>query len=171
MSRSSAPDIDGWIAQAKQLQADIERSKETANSVVREAELAREIQSQVNDASSKIALLQGELAFNEALVDTLQDVGRATERLDSAQDAVAHKKTVLALEALEDTNATIARLKDVGNTRVMGLLYERAGAVRASLEEDTMRRWDALVVVNRTDRQVTINGETQGRRDITFQPT
>ncbi|KAG9901669.1 hypothetical protein KCU94_g7814, partial [Aureobasidium melanogenum] len=41
LSKDIAPDVDGWIAQAKKLQADIEQSKATARDIVAQAEAGK----------------------------------------------------------------------------------------------------------------------------------
>ncbi|KAK4697980.1 protein transport protein DSL1/ZW10, partial [Lecanoromycetidae sp. Uapishka_2] len=50
-SRNSAPDVDGWISQAKQLRDDIDKSRQIAREIVEQAQHGEVLEEQVNDAA------------------------------------------------------------------------------------------------------------------------
>ena len=57
LSGKTAPDIDTWISRAKELQVDIQRSRDTARQIVAEAEAGKEFKAKVLDSGNKVALL------------------------------------------------------------------------------------------------------------------
>ncbi|KAK5240778.1 ribosome biogenesis protein ytm1, partial [Cryomyces antarcticus] len=144
LSREVAPDVDGWIAQAKQLQADIARSTAIAQEIVRQADVGKNLQAHVDDASSKADLLENELAFNETLSTTLAHVQDIYALLEGAQDA-AVGRTLQAVEKLEAADIAIAHLGEFENTRAVGLLRNHASELKAAIIEDANECWNALV--------------------------
>ncbi|KAK5167266.1 hypothetical protein LTR04_000036 [Oleoguttula sp. CCFEE 6159] len=158
LSREVAPDVDGWIAQAKQLQADIARSTAIAQEIVRQADVGKNLQAHVDDASSKADLLENELAFNETLSTTLAHVQDIYALLEGAQDA-AVGRTLQAVEKLEAADIAIAHLGEFENTRAVGLLRNHASELKAAIIEDANESWNALVYVNPSARHITIKDE------------
>ncbi|KAF1984495.1 hypothetical protein K402DRAFT_447537 [Aulographum hederae CBS 113979] len=161
LSRGAAPDIDGWIVQAKQLQADIQRSRVTANEIVRQAQSGEELRAQVDDAESKVALLQGEMAFNESLTATLEHMRTVSSILDTAQEAAVEDQIILALERLAEADKAMRCLDAFEESRFAGILQDRASQFRSALEEIVIECWNAIVKVDPTDHKITIKGETQ----------
>ena len=167
LSRQAAPDIDGWIAQAKQLQADIERSKATAREIVEQAEAGRTLHSKIEDASNQVALLEKELAFNGTLSNTLADIKTASDIVDSAKDASIAQEILVALDGLEEVDKILASNRARSNTKVHGLLQSRIKSVRDDLIEETMSRWHALVRFNDNHSRITIQSTI--KRECDFQ--
>ncbi|EKG14672.1 RZZ complex subunit Zw10 [Macrophomina phaseolina MS6] len=159
LSRDAAPDIDGWIAQAKQLQADIERSRATAHDIVQQAEAGKSLHSHVQDASSKVALLRNELAFNDTLTATVERIKQASDLLDKAQDAAAKHSIIEALDNLKRADDYIIHLGPFRDTRMAGVLHKRANQLREVLAENALGAWSLLLVVDTAEKRVTINKE------------
>lgn len=157
LSRDAAPDIDGWIAQAKQLQADIERSRATAHDIVQQAEAGRSLQAHVEDASSKAALLKSELAFNDTLTATVERIKQASDLLDKAQDASVRHSIIEALDSMKQADNLIVHLGPFRDTRVAGVLHKRANQLREALAENAIGAWNLLLVVDVVHKRVTIH--------------
>jgi centromere/kinetochore protein ZW10 len=156
LSSQSAPDIDGWITQAKQLQADIERSKATAREIVQEAEAGKTLKAHVVDASSKVELLRKELDFNVTLADTLEQLQIISGLLDSAQNAASEGSLSQSLEKLGNAHKIIGQLDSYENTRFAGLVQRRASQLKESLVAKVQSFWQSMVVLNHAHREITI---------------
>ncbi|KAJ9645135.1 ribosome biogenesis protein ytm1 [Coniosporium tulheliwenetii] len=161
ISRDAAPDVDGWIAQAKQLQADIERSRATAHDIVQQAEAGKALRASADDASSKVTLLEKELQFNETLSATLERIRSISGILDNVQDAAVNEQMPQALEQLDKARDILAHLGPFKTTRVVDLLQERAAQMTAAIVEVVTECWNALLAVDTAVRQVTIKDEVQ----------
>ncbi|KAL9063892.1 MAG: hypothetical protein Q9157_008043 [Trypethelium eluteriae] len=170
LSREAAPDIDGWIAQAKQLQADIERSKATAREIVQQAEAGKALQSNIDDASSKVGLLQNELAFNGTLSETLVRIKDTKRLLDEAQGAAVARDVITAINKLENVDQSTVGKGSLGSARVSGLLQNRVKSLRNDLIEETLRRWNMLITFDYSRSRVVICNkiEQEGSRSISI---
>ncbi|KAF4536706.1 RZZ complex subunit Zw10 [Lasiodiplodia theobromae] len=159
LSRAAAPDVDSWIAQAKQLQADIERSRATAHDIVQQAEAANTLHAGVHDASGKAALLKNELAFNDTLTATLERIKQASLLLDGAQNAALEQDILGALQKVHQVDDYILHLGPFRDTRVAGVLQKRANQLRDALAETANRAWGLLLAADIPARSVTVNDQ------------
>jgi centromere/kinetochore protein ZW10 len=162
LSRQSAPDIDGWITQAKQLQVDIERSKATAREIVQGAEAGKTLDAHVKDASSKVDLLRKELDFNVTLAGTLEQLQIISGLLDGAQNAASEGELSDSLEKLGNARKVIDQLDSFENTRFAGLVQRRATQLRDILVGRVQEYWHGMVKFTPAERNVTIHGELKG---------
>jgi centromere/kinetochore protein ZW10 len=149
------------MAQARKLQADIQRSQETAKEIVQQAELGKEKTAQVQDAATKVSFLHSEIAYNESLVQVVEQLKDISSLLESAQDAAVHSHTLHALERLEDADGAFKRLGPFENTRVVGLLKAKSGQLRSAIVENVTETWHSLLLVNTAERTVTLKGEVE----------
>ena len=165
VSREAASDVDGWITQARKLQADIKRSQETAKEIVQQAEVSKERTLAVQDAASKVSLLHTEIAYNESLARVVEQLKDISTLLESAQDAAVHKHILHALERLEDAEGAFKSLGPFENTRAVGLLKTKADQLKSAIVENITELWNSLVVVNAVDRKVTLRNEVEGETE------
>ncbi|KAF1954011.1 WD40 repeat-like protein [Byssothecium circinans] len=156
ISRDASSDVDGWIAQARKLQDGIKRSQETAQEIVNQAESGKEKTERVQDAASKVSFLHSEIAYNESLVRVVEQLQDISILLESVQDAAVHSHIIHALERLEDADAAFKRLGPFENARVVGLLKTKADELRTAIVENVTEFWSGLIVVNITDRKITL---------------
>ena len=156
LSRSAAPDIDTWITRARELQADIIRSRDTAREIVREAEEHQKLRADVEDKRNKVELLWKEVAFNETLTGTLDHVGYANSLLQRAQEEAVIGNVEKALSRLEDAEASIAGLEGVKESRAVAVLQQRAEQLREGLIESATECWNALIQVDIENKRVWI---------------
>ncbi|CAI6341570.1 unnamed protein product [Periconia digitata] len=159
ISREAASDVDGWIAQARQLQSDIQRSQETAQEIIKQAESGKEKTAHVQDAVSKVGFLHSEIAYNESLVNVVEQLKDISTLLESAQEAAVNSHIIHALERLEDAGAAFKRLGPFENARVAGLLKTRSSELRTAIAETVTEAWNGLVIVDTTDRSISLKEE------------
>jgi centromere/kinetochore protein ZW10 len=168
LSSKTAPDIDTWISRAKELQVDIQRSRETARQIVVEAEAGKELKVKAQDSGNKVALLEKELSFNEALTGTLEHIRHASGFLNQAQDEAVKGRIRMALEKLTDAESSIGGLQDVEGSRAVGILSTRATALRDSLRDSTIAGWNSLVSASYKEKSITVRNHKVEQPEVTL---
>ncbi|KAF2474510.1 WD40 repeat-like protein [Lindgomyces ingoldianus] len=166
LSRETAPDVDGWIAQARKLQGDIKRSQETAHEIVQQAESGKNNAARVQDAAAKVSFLYSEITYNESLVQVVEQVRDISALLEAAQEAAVHGHVIHALNRLEDGHGALKRLGPFGNTRVVGVLRSKADQLRAAIVETTTESWNALILADTAERRLSLKEEIQNGESI-----
>lgn len=168
LSSKTAPDIDTWIARAKELQADILRSRETARQIVAEAEAGKELKAKVQDSGNKVALLEKEVSFNEALTGTLEHIRHASRILAQAQDEAVKGRVQTALEKLELAESSIGGLQAVEGSKSHSILTKKAEILRESLKELTLTGWNSLVSTSFEKRHITVHSQRDDASEVTL---
>ncbi|KEQ95618.1 hypothetical protein AUEXF2481DRAFT_4591 [Aureobasidium subglaciale EXF-2481] len=159
LSKDIAPDVDGWIAQAKKLQGDIERSKATARDIVAQAEAGKALKEETHDAGNKVHLLEKEVAFNESLASTLDLIRSSCRILDQADEAYANNDLRATLDHIKRCDASIAALSAVQDTRAVGLLQTRSSRFKATLLDKTTALAQALIQCDIETRSLLVKHE------------
>jgi centromere/kinetochore protein ZW10 len=150
--------VDGWIAQAKKLQADIERSKATARDIVAQAEAGKALKEKTHDAGNKVQLLEKEVAFNQSLATTLELIRSSCRILDQADQAYTNNDFRAALDYTKQCDNSIAALSTVQDTRAVGLLQTRSSRFKANFLDKTTDLAQSLLQCDIANRSVTIKG-------------
>ncbi len=162
-SRGTAPDIDGWISQAKHLQAEIEESRALARDIVRQSDAGNALEDNVNDASSKVDLLRAEVTFNEMLVKTLEQIQNIHHLLHSVQEAAVGDRLVEAIDQLERAQKEIGLLRSFDNTGIARILKGKVTELSNAITETIEDCWNGLVQIDQSSRRITIKHEVQRR--------
>lgn len=157
MSRENDFDADGWISQAKQLHADIERSRHTAREIVSQHENTKPLELKVEDAAAKVALVETEIAFNEAVRNTLEVVDRLCQKLETGRAELSNGRVMAAIEILEATGTTIQSDSLFTNTNMMSILSESVAGLRREVVDFLLTRWNDLLSVDRQQRKLCIS--------------
>lgn len=168
LSSKTAPDIDTWIARAKELQVDILRSRETARQIVAEAEAGKELKAKVQDSGNKVALLEKEVSFNEALTGTLEHIRHASRILAQAQDEAVKGRVQPALEKLELAESSIRGLQAVEGSKSHSILTKKAETLRESLKELTLSGWNSLVNASYEGKTIAVHSRKDDSPEVTL---
>lgn len=168
LSSKTAPDIDTWIARAKELQVDILRSRETARQIVAEAEAGKELKAKVQDSGNKVALLEKEVSFNEALTGTLEHIRHASRILVQAQDEAVKGRVQPALEKLELAESSIGGLQAVEGSKSHSILTKKAETLRESLKELTLSGWNSLVNASYEEKTIAVHSRKDDSPEVTL---
>ncbi|MCJ1395890.1 hypothetical protein MMC18_008776 [Xylographa bjoerkii] len=167
LSRLSAPDIDGWVSQARQLRTDIDNSQYLAQEVVSLAKTGKVLQSEAEDASGKVDLLKGEVIFNEVLSSTLQQVHDLRHTLDTAQDAAIQNKLPDAIALLKKADRELSELRGCENTRLAGLVRGKVADLHKLVAETLTEQWNVLIHIDPNTSTISfhrkINGLLRGK--------
>lgn len=164
-SRDVAPDVDGWIQQAKKLQADIEKSKATAREIVQQAEQAVELRRKYEDVSKKADLLKKEVAFNQKLETALTSIQDIYNKIVNGQRALQSGQLKGSLEQLKDIESSLAELRQIENTSVVDVLSRRAASLREDLVAEIKTQWSSLLHADRTTGRFEVR-PTQSELDL-----
>lgn len=156
VSREAASDVDGWIAQARKLQDDIKRSQDTAKEIVQHAEEGQATTAHVQDAASKVGLLNEEIAYNESLARIVEQLRDISLLLDSAQDAAVRGHTMYAIERLEDANGAFEGLGPFATTRAVSVLRSKESQMRKAVVETLTDSWSRLLEVDAANNKVSL---------------
>ncbi|KAL1858476.1 ribosome biogenesis protein ytm1 [Paecilomyces lecythidis] len=168
LSQENSADVDGWIAQARQLHADIERSRVTAREIVARHENTKPIQLQVEDATAKVELLKTEIAFNQALTETLEQVHNLSRRVDAGRNSLAEGDIIAAIESLEDTEKILADTAFPKNSNVTAILYEGLNGLRRSIIEALSVCWGSLVQIDNKKHQLVLPDQRDTSLELTI---
>ncbi|GES62533.1 centromere/kinetochore protein zw10 [Aspergillus terreus] len=157
LSRENDFDADGWISQAKQLHADIERSRVTAREIVEQHEHTRPLQLKVEDAAAKVQLIETEIAFNQAVTDTLEEVQRLCQQLDAGRATLAEGKIMSAIDTLEETEKAVRSESLITNTNVSHVLLETVSDLRREITDFLRNRWTEQLRVDKRNGKLTVS--------------
>lgn len=131
----------------------------TAREIVAQHENTRPIQLQVEDATAKVELLKTEIAFNQALTETLEQVHKLSCRLDAGRTSLAEGDVIAAIESLEDTEKALGEVAFPKNSNVTAILYEGLNGLRRSIIEALRVRWDSLVQFDKKNHRLVITDQ------------
>lgn len=169
ISHDAGQDIDGWIAQAKQVQADIERSKITAREIVQQAEANRSLKDQSRDATAKVGFLEKEVTFHESLGGLLNQIRATSNILGSAKEDVVQWRISAALSKIKEGNIALDNLRRIDDTRAYGMVAKRLATVKTSLVDGSVELATKLVRVDEPRASITIQKSTKESQNIDLQ--
>lgn len=93
--------------------------------------------------------METEIAFNQAVAGTLEEVQRLCQKLETGRAALRDGQITAAIEQLETTDAAIAKDAFFTNTNVMSILSGEVSLLRSEIVEALQLRWADLLKVNR----------------------
>lgn len=156
LSRENDFDADGWISQAKQLHADIERSRLTAREIVAQHESTNPLQAKVEDAAAKVGLIETEIAFNQAVTDTLEQVQRLSQQLDTGRALLQDGQAIGAIDILDSTEKAIREDNLFVNTTVFAILSENINDLRGEIVECLRARWNDQLSIDEKEAKLAL---------------
>ncbi|KAF9882964.1 hypothetical protein FE257_004391 [Aspergillus nanangensis] len=161
LSQGNNFDADGWISQAKQLHADIERSRATARDIVAQHENTEPLELKVHDATAKVGLIETEIEFNQAVTSTLEEVQRLCQQLDAGRTFLAEGKVMDAIDTLEETDIAVRRENLFTNTNVMHILLENVCELRQEITNFLQNSWSELLHIDKLGAKLTLCQTTE----------
>ncbi|KAL9007094.1 MAG: hypothetical protein Q9188_000129 [Gyalolechia gomerana] len=165
-SRDSAPDIDGWISQAKHLHRDIETAQRTSRDIILKAERDEELRQSVHDAGSKLRLLEGEVAFNESLAATLEQIRRGRHRADKIQSLLSQGGLSEAVELCVENEAELATIPSGRNVRAIAVLRNEGIETRHDIVRALTQKWYDVVEVDDQTSTVSLSQSAESLSTI-----
>ncbi|KAL3450658.1 hypothetical protein BJX65DRAFT_293878 [Aspergillus insuetus] len=160
LSQENDFDVDEWISQAKQLHADLERSRLTAREIVKQHENTVPLQSNVEDAAAKVNLVEKEIIFNQAVTNTLEEVQSIYRQLDSTRAFCQNGRITNVVENLEAIEHAINQDSYFKHTNVKGLLLENVSSLRQDLVSLLHSRWNQHFKLDHKEGTFVISKDT-----------
>ncbi|KAL2808114.1 hypothetical protein BJX63DRAFT_424877 [Aspergillus granulosus] len=157
LSQENDFNVDDWISQAKQLHADLERSRLTAREIVKQHENTIPLQSKVEDAAAKVDLLEKEIVFNQAVMTTLEEVQAICRQLNSTRALCQDGKITDAIENLEAIEHAINQDGCFKHANARELLLEDVSSLRQDLVGLLHSRWNKHLDLNHKEGTLTIS--------------
>ena len=155
--------MDGWISQAKLLRVDIDDSKRLAAQVKKHSQEAQRLQAEAQDAASKVDLLDGEVSFNEALTENLEQVYNIQKKIDIIEGTSLEAGLKTVLLSLQDAKAQLVITHKSQNTRLTGLIEEKITALTKLAEGAITERWESCFDIDTAFSSLTIHSRSYGR--------
>ena len=121
------------------------------------------MEEQVNDATSKVGLLNGEVAFNESLGRILERVQAIQRTLDLVQETLLAGKLLEAVDLLRQVEEELEVVPVPRSTLVAGVLGTKVADLRNDAVEKLIDCWKAYVCVDSTRFSIKISGSLNGR--------
>lgn len=115
------------------------------------------LRSKVEDASAKVGLIETEIAFNQAVAETLKEVQRLCQQLENGRVALANGELTVAIGQLESTKAAIGKDAFFTNTNVMSILTLEVARFREQIENTLRLRWQEQLKVDRQRGEFQVN--------------
>ena len=144
------------------MHGDIERSRHTAREIVSQHEHTRPLELKVEDAAAKVSLVQTEIAFNEAVTSTLEEVERLCQQLEAGRTALNEGEIMAAIDILEATDTAVKRDNLFTNTNVMSVLLETVAGIRREIADFLLTRWHDQLSIDRQQRKLHVSKDKEG---------
>ncbi|KAL8961253.1 MAG: hypothetical protein Q9193_002161 [Seirophora villosa] len=146
-SKQSAPDIDGWILQAKQLRSDIETAHRSAEEIVIKAKRNEELLQTLHDGGSKLRLLEDEVAFNHNLTTILEQIQHIRRDIGEAHDLVNEADLSTAAKLLLKVDVDLESIQRGRNIKAVAIVQLESRELRQTVAQALTRRWhDAIQI-------------------------
>ncbi|KAL8892077.1 MAG: hypothetical protein Q9215_000961 [Flavoplaca cf. flavocitrina] len=162
-SKNSAPDIDGWISQAKQLRDDIEAVQSSSSDILSKAQQNKEQQRDVHDATTKLHLLQEELAFSQDLAAMIHNLCRIRAIVGQVQDLTNQGELLEAIEVFVQLEKQLGPAKTRHRVKAFEVLAIVTNDLRREIVEDLDRKWHDLICINGRTSTVSLPQDQQSR--------
>lgn len=113
----------------------------------------------VEDAAAKVALIETEIAFNQAVTSTLEEVEKLCQQLETGRTALNEGKVMAAIDILEET-ATIVKTDSLfTNTSVMNVLSDNVAGLRQEIADFLLTRWNEQFSIDKKQRKLLVSQE------------
>ena len=121
------------------------------------------LEEQVNDATSKVGLLHGEVAFNKSLGATLEGVQAIQRTLDDVQRAILDGQLLQAVDLVGQVEGELDSIGVPRSTRVAGVLDAKVANLRNEVVERLTDCWKARICVDSARSSIKISRSHNGR--------
>lgn len=94
-------------------------------------------------------MIETEIAFNQAVTDTLVQVQRLSQQLESGRAALQNGQISVAIDGLQSIDEAIGKDTFFSNTNVMSILSIELARFRQEIEEAVRLRWGEQLKIDR----------------------
>lgn len=166
ISRESAPEVDAWVLNARQLQDDIEKTKVNSARIAREGKEGEALYKTVRDDESYVGFLQKEIGYSEQLGRALRGIREVKNMLDDAENKGHGGQILEALNLLAEAWEIIGDIPAHEVTTPMSLLNTRSFKLKEMIHDTFDNAWGKLVNFDQEAGCLTVNDVTHGGIDM-----
>ncbi|KAI1818094.1 hypothetical protein GGS20DRAFT_529738 [Poronia punctata] len=156
INEETESDVSQWIANAKSLEHDINRTRSWANEIVRRSEAPDVSGKTIGEAEERVEFLRRETAYTEQLYHALNSIKQVSHLLDQVELARDERRILQSLHLLEESWTALDRIPVSKSCRVMRLLDIRAFELKSAVHDVFDHVWSSLVQVNASAGQVAV---------------
>jgi centromere/kinetochore protein ZW10 len=147
------------MSQARQLRADIERSRETARNIVAQHERTQPLRAQVKDAAAKVQLMNTELGFNEGVTHVLEEVQKFSAHLSNGRKAIEGEQINESITSLEAAEKFVQSSNFSRYSNVADLVQGRLSSLRNDIANLLLSCWARQVRLNKNELEIRPNDD------------
>ncbi|KAI1496795.1 hypothetical protein F5X99DRAFT_421857 [Biscogniauxia marginata] len=156
VNEDTAPDVNQWVAHAKSLEDDVNRTRNWANEIVRRSEAPDVLGRAIEEAEEKVEFLRQEATYNQQVYHALQSIKCVNELLDQVEQARDERRILDSLRLLEKSWIALDEIPVSKSCRVMKLLDMRAFELKSAVHDVFDHVWNSLVQVDAEAAKVTV---------------
>ncbi|KAI1305742.1 hypothetical protein F5Y03DRAFT_150497 [Xylaria venustula] len=156
INEETASDVSQWVANAKSLEDDINRTRNWASEIVRRSEAPDVSGRTIREAADKVEFLGQESAYNNQLHTALTSIKRVGQLLDEVELARDERRILQSLHLLEESWTALDAISVSKSCRIMKLLDIRAFELKSAVHDVFDHVWSSLVRVDASSSQITI---------------
>ncbi|KAI1415337.1 hypothetical protein F5Y13DRAFT_178306 [Hypoxylon sp. FL1857] len=156
INEETAPDVNQWIANAKSLEDDINRTRSWANDIVRRSQAPDVSGKAIQEAEEKVGFLRREAEYNQQVYHALKSIKHVNELLDQVEQARDERRILDSLHLLEKSWTALDAIPVSKSSRVMKLLDLRAFELKSAVHDVFDRVWDSLIRVDTENGKVAV---------------
>lgn len=145
------------------MSVDIQKSQQIGQDIVEQARQGEVLEGKVNDATSKVGLLNGELAFNKSLGAMLERIQAVQRSLDLIQEAILAGQLLEGVDLVGQVEEALKSISVPRSTRLAGVLGARLADLRNDVVERLTDCWKAYVRVDSAKSSIKISRISNGR--------
>lgn len=166
ISRESAPEVDAWVLNARQLQDDIENTQVHSARIAREGNEGEVLYKTVRGVESYVGFLQKEIGYSEQLGKALRGIREVKQMLDDAENKGHGGQILEALNLLAQAWEVIGDIPAHEVTTPMSLLNTRSFRLKEMIHDIFNNAWGKLVNFDQEAGCLTVNDVTHGGIDM-----
>ncbi|KAI1099616.1 hypothetical protein F4804DRAFT_77690 [Jackrogersella minutella] len=156
INEETAPDVNQWIANAKSLEDDVNRTRSWANDIVRRSQAPDVSGKTIQEAEEKVEFLRREAEYNQQVRHALKCIKHVNELLDQVEQARDERRILDSLHLLEKSWTALDAIPVSKSCRVMKLLDMRAFELKSAVHDVFDRVWDSLVRIDTKNGRVAV---------------
>ncbi|KAI0201066.1 hypothetical protein F4808DRAFT_137780 [Astrocystis sublimbata] len=156
INEDTASDVSQWVANAKSLEDDINRTRNWASDIVRRSEAPDVSGETIQDAEDKVSFLHQESAYNDQLHNALTSIKRVGKLLDEVELARDERRILQSLRLLEESWTALDKVPVSKSCRVMKLLDIRAFELKSTVHDVLDHVWNSLVQIDVPNGQLIV---------------
>ncbi|KAI0599122.1 hypothetical protein F4775DRAFT_551572 [Biscogniauxia sp. FL1348] len=156
INEETAPDVNQWVALAKSLEDDVNRTRNWASEIVRRSEAPDVSGRAIEEAEEKVEFLRQEATYNQQLHHALKSIKYVNELLDQVEQARDDRRIVDSLRLLETSWTALDEIPVSKSCRVMKLLDIRAFELKSAVHDVFDHVWNSLVQVDAEAAKLTV---------------